>query len=218
VNLHYRKAGSDEVGMAQTVVMVPYAPEFRDLSDNAPLLAEIADATGGRIIQGEPGEMDLFDRGGVSLPATPLPLTGPLMIAWVVLFLLDVAARRIAVDVRALLRRAAVALRPRRRTAQKGKTLDRLQARREKIKKQLAARAPDATARRKYQAGAEPADPLRMADVSEPARDERTPAQAAAPDAEAPATDKPTTETHLDRLLRAKRKARGRTGHEDDST
>ena len=218
VNLHYRKAGGDEVGMAQTVVMVPYAPEFRDLSDNAPLLAEIAAATGGRIIQGEPGEMDLFDRSGAVLPATPLPLTGPLMIAWVILFLLDVAARRIAVDVRALLRKAAVALRPRRRAAQKGKTLDRLQARREKLKQQLAARAPDATAQRKYQARAESAEPLRMADVSEPAHDERTPAQAAAPDAEAPPTDKPQTETHLDRLLRAKRKARGQSGHEDDST
>lgn len=99
VNLRYKKIGDQEhSGLAQSAINVPYAPEFRDLSDNSALLAEIATATGGRIINTDPQRSNLFDRAGLKFPQTAFPMTKPLIIIWLILFLLDVAVRRIALD------------------------------------------------------------------------------------------------------------------------
>ncbi|KPK80751.1 MAG: hypothetical protein AMJ81_11415 [Phycisphaerae bacterium SM23_33] len=76
VNLRYRKAGAEgKTGMVQSVVTVPYAPEFRDLTDNTPLLAAVQQATGGRQLGPDPEKANLFEREGVSFPHTALPLT-----------------------------------------------------------------------------------------------------------------------------------------------
>ena len=96
VNLRYQKAGTTNWNTVPSVVSVPYAPEFRDLADNTPLLEEVAHETGGRILPPDPKGVDLFDRAGLSLPETPLPLTRPLLAIIVALFVIDVACRRLA--------------------------------------------------------------------------------------------------------------------------
>ncbi|OPX24257.1 MAG: hypothetical protein B1H04_02440, partial [Planctomycetales bacterium 4484_123] len=139
VSLHYRKAGRDGgTGMVNTVVTVPFAPEYRDLRDNLALLARVAAATGGRVLSGGDDRTDLFDRSGVQFPYTAVPLSRYFLIAWVVLFLLDVAVRRVVVDFRALARRAAGwvrSLRPRRASAEG--TVEQLRARTRAVREQM---------------------------------------------------------------------------------
>ena len=222
VNLQHRtsaastsspRAGSGEPGLTQTVVTVPYAPEFRDLSDNAPLLAEVARATGGRVLGGEPGDANLFDRASLRFPTTPLPVTKPLIFLWLVLFLLDVAVRRIAVDLRAMLRWFAATVGRLRRVTQADKTIDRLRARRKKLREQLAGRGAEAMASRKYEAsGRGPAEELPMADATAAPPEARPPAEKPA---QAGAPPPAPEQTHLDRLLKAKRQARDRMAPED---
>ncbi|MHC4230726.1 MAG: vWA domain-containing protein, partial [Planctomycetota bacterium] len=94
VNLRYKKPGGDEkTHFTHTTVTIPFAPEFRDLSDNAPLLAEVSDISGGRILGlgSDPNQANLFDYTGLKFPRTEMPLLKPLMFIWLVLFLLDVA-------------------------------------------------------------------------------------------------------------------------------
>ncbi len=222
VNLRYQRAGAkgeDAGGMVHTVVTVPYAPEFRDLSDNAALLRQAAEATGGRVLPSRASEARLFERTGLNMPRTPLPLTVPLLIAWVALFLADVAVRRIAVDVRAVPRAAAALfarLLPQREAPER---LQRLRARREKLREQLVARRrkkAEPLAGRRYrgaETGTPASGPLPVADVDKPRQDAPAPAEPAKPPPERAA---PAGPEHLQRLLRAKRKARGGRGTEND--
>jgi len=185
VNLRYRKAGAEgKTGMVQSVVTVPYAPEFRDLTDNTPLLAAVQQATGGRQLGPDPEKANLFEREGVSFPHTALPLTKHLFIAWLALFLLDVASRRIAVDFRAILRAVAAA---------------------RAVREQLTARSVEPMAGRRYDRADAEAPPLPAAEQKQP-----EPAKPAAPPAEAPKPAEPETAAHLQRLLRAKREAKQR--------
>jgi len=112
VNLRYRKLGENaKTQFTHTTVTIPFAPEFRDLSDNAPLLAEVSDISGGRILVSDPNQANLFDYTGLKFPSTQMPLNRPLMFIWLVLFLLDVAVRRVVLDVRAIARKVAVLVR-----------------------------------------------------------------------------------------------------------
>jgi hypothetical protein len=200
LNLRYARPGGQGQAFIQAPVTVPYAAEYRDLSDNSALLAEVARTTGGRVVGGPPEEARLFDRDKLKFPQSATPLTGPLLLAWVGLFLADVAARRVAVDFRAIARRAA-ALIVRRRKAQAAAagTLDRLKLKRQKLRERLAARPADATASRKYQAGADETGELPIAKEAPPAA--QGPAE---PDQTGQA---PAGQTHLDRLLKAKQQA-----------
>jgi len=207
VNLRYRKAGADEkFAMVQTVVNVPFAPEFEDLTDNAALLHQLAETTGGRVLPADPGKADLFRRAGLTPPRASLPLTQPLLIAWVVLFLLDVAVRRIAIDVKAIARRAA-ALLSRRKAELQSATLASLKLRRQRVQKRLAGRR-DPHARRRFEAGADAAAELPETDVTKPVEKPRPQPTEPAPGAE----EQPGT--HVSRLLDAKRRARQRREEE----
>ena len=203
VNLRYRRAGHDgQTGLAQSAVTVPYAPEFRDLSDNTALLAEVADVSGGRVIRGDLSQVDFFQRSGLIFPRTAYPLTKPLFLIWLGLFLLDVAVRRIVLDIRAMARKLASAFRlPARADA--SPTLTRLRQQREKLIRQLSSKVKEPLASRKYQADDGKAGELPIADsTKEPVSKIIKPSEP---------TDKPAEakkqETHLDRLLKAKRQA-----------
>ncbi|MGB2821222.1 MAG: VWA domain-containing protein, partial [Phycisphaerae bacterium] len=140
VNLRYRKAGADEkFAMVQTVVNVPFAPEFEDLTDNAALLHELAETSGGRVLPPSPEKADLFSRAGLTPPRASMPLTRPLLIAWVIIFLLDVAVRRIAVDFKAIARRVAAVLKRQKADLQSA-TLAALKSRRQRVQKRLGGR------------------------------------------------------------------------------
>jgi len=215
VNLQYRKAADaaraegvaapqDGARMANAIVTIPFAPEFRDLSDNAPLLKEISQMTGGRVLSlnSDPNEVNLYDYAGLKFPETHLPLVQPLMLAWVLLFLMDVAVRRVIVDVRAPLRKAAAWLTSTARH-EKDERISRLQARSQKLRAQWAAGAAGGVFAKRYEGGEK-----YQGDVigAEPKRQEPP----AAPPPEEPKRPKPPSEsTHIDQLLQARRRKAG---------
>jgi len=215
VSLQYRKgetapaptgngAESTQNGsrLANAIVTIPFAPEFRDLSDNAPLLEEVSSMTHGRVLSltSDPNEANLFDSAGLKFPETHLPLVQPLMLAWLVLFLLDVAVRRVVVDLRAPLRKAKAWLTA---TAQqqKDERISRLQARRHRLRAQWSAGAADGVFARRYEGGqryrGDTIDP-------QPRRPEEPTEKPPAEEPKPTAPAKPST--HIDQLLQARRK------------
>ena len=191
--------------LANAIVTIPFAPEFRDLCDNAPLLVEVSKMTRGRVLSldSDPNEAKLFDSAGLKFPETHLPLVQPLMLVWIAMFLLDVAVRRVVVDVRAGLRRVKGWLTA---TAQqqKDERIARLQARRHKLRAQWSAGAADGVFAKRYEGG----DRYRGDTIdSQPRRQETPPAKPV----EEPRPPKPAVKsTHIDQLLQAKRR---KTGH-----
>jgi len=206
VNLRYRKLADDtETHFTHTTVTIPFAPEFRDLSDNAPLLAEVSDISGGRILGSDPNQANLFDYTGLKFPETEMPLLRPLMFVWLVLFLLDVAVRRVVLDVRAVARRVASFVRLGRIERKTDQTLERLRLRRQKLRDQLSARKADAIASRRYEASKQYEGDLPVAEAAQhkPPREKK-------PQEAGPAKADAREETsHIQRLLKAKRKAAG---------
>jgi len=207
VNLRYQKAGTEGTGMVQSVVTVPYAPEYADLKDNAGLLAEVARESGGRVLEGKPEEADLFSRAGLEFPRTPLPLQKPLILAWLILFLLDVAVRRI--DFRGIARQAVARVESlfAGRGVKAEESVERLKASTLRVRGRLAPKPGDPHAAKRFEATPGAAAP--MPDAGEPAvaarvakKPEREPPGGAKP----PASPPPASGTHVDRLLAAKRK------------
>ncbi len=94
--------GRDAEGRRSSVqasVSVPYPKEFRTVRDNRALLEQIADRTGGRVLRlGNPAAVDAFLRDGLPIPESARRMWDLMAILAAVLFLLDVAVRRIAVD------------------------------------------------------------------------------------------------------------------------
>ena len=218
VSVRYAKQGSEgKFGLAQSAVTVPYAPEFRDLSDNAALLSEVAQVTGGRVLGSDPNQADLFAREGVTFPETGTSLVKPLLLVGLALFLLDVAIRRIAVDFPALARRLLAVLPGTRRVQAVDTTLDRLRKRRDEVRHRLGKIGRSDVAQRRYETGGAAATgqvPIARVDTAppkappQPSKDE--PAAKPAKTAEEP--------THLQRLLKAKRETRDRMDGSDPDT
>jgi hypothetical protein len=215
VNLRYSKP--EEPGKTFTVqsaLTVPFAPEFRDLTDNAALLTEVSRMTGGRVIGSEPKQAELFDRTDVKFPRTPLPILDYLMIAWVVLFLLDVAVRRIAWDIGATGRRLVYVFRGLKRGRVTDPTLERLKLTRQKLRDQWAHQTTEAPTSRHYEAAKDSAaEDLPLADTS-PRKPKPPLSKVADTEAEKKeqAAQKPKTKavrdaSHIEQLLKAKRQA-----------
>lgn len=84
------------LGTVRTGLSVPFSPEYRDLVPNEPLLQQVADVSGGHLLDLDAKPEDVFRH---DLP--PVEAKRPVwhwVLAWVVLplFLLDVAVRRLA--------------------------------------------------------------------------------------------------------------------------
>ncbi len=217
VNLQYRRTAagaSDGDGalppgsgarMANAIVTVPFAPEFRDLTDNAPLLGEISKMTQGRVLplDSDPNEANLYDYAGLKFPETHLPLVRPLMLAWLALFLLDVGVRRVVVDVRGSLRKVRAWVISATRS-EMDERISRLQARRQKLRAQWSAGTADGVFARRYGGG----EKYRGDTIdSEPKRPEEPVTK---PPVEEPKPQKPAApSTHIDQLLQAKRRKAG---------
>ncbi|MBN1817171.1 MAG: VWA domain-containing protein [Sedimentisphaerales bacterium] len=199
VNLRYRKIGEDtQTNLMQTPVTVPFAPEFRDLQDNRPLLEQVAALSGGRVLNFDP-QVDLFDYSGLKFPETQLPITRWLLVFWVALFLLDVAVRRVAVDFAAVGRKAASWIRHGRKKVESDATLDALKQRRQKVQEQFKQRAGV-----RYEGGQKAPDK----DVRIPQADVSKPVEPRSPEGPSKKTDKTgQEESHIQHLLRAKRGA-----------
>jgi Mg-chelatase subunit ChlD/uncharacterized membrane protein len=101
VNVAYAGgAGEDAMtGSLQTGVSVAYSPEYRELQANEALLGAIIDESGGRELEWDlASSASVFDRSGLRLAETRRPIWEELLRWMLLLFLLDVAVRRIAID------------------------------------------------------------------------------------------------------------------------
>lgn len=102
VNVSYAAGAGDAAmqGSVQAAVTVSYPPEFAAVKHNRALLERVAKQTGGRVLNKEDLEaMVLFDRSKLEIPRSSKPVWDLLVIFAAIMFLLDVAARRVAIDV-----------------------------------------------------------------------------------------------------------------------
>jgi uncharacterized membrane protein len=126
-------------GSVQASVTKPFADEFRALTDNMPLLQQVANMTGGRVLAGDPRGDDLWRREGVMMPVATRPIWILVAIFAIGVFLMDVGIRRVRVDIPAIARMAMRALQTRGEKA--GAQMDSLRTAREKARRSIAARA-----------------------------------------------------------------------------
>jgi hypothetical protein len=215
VNLRYKKMGKNTTTQfTHTTVTIPFAPEFRDLSDNAPLLAEVSEISGGRILSSDPNQANLFDYTGLKFPESQILLNRPLMFIWLVLFLLDVAVRRVVLNVRAMARKIAVLVRFRQAESKGSQTLERLRMKRQNLRDQLLARSTDVDASRRYEADKKfkgELSSIQASSETELAGKTRS-EKSASEEIETHRTADEKESSHIDLLLKAKRKATNRRG------
>ncbi|MBI9016643.1 MAG: VWA domain-containing protein [Phycisphaerae bacterium] len=219
INLQYRKIGDKEPRLTQIPVSVPFAPEFRELSDNSALLKEICDISGGRLLDvpWEAGddfdkvldEANLYDTANIKFPQSELSIARYLMYAWLVLFLLDIAVRRVSLNIIAMIRKLylkmAKLLMPKHKSEE---NINKLKEVREKIKKDYTKRSESEFSAKRYQADTTTEiempknieEPEKEAKLSQPEKKEKPVKDNAKEDG----TD--TDQSHINKLLKAKRK------------
>lgn len=92
--------GSGKQGTLWSGVSMNTSPELRDLKSNETKLREVADRTGGRVIENpfDVASAGLFRREGLKQTASPMPVWDWLVPFLLGLIILDVAVRRIAWD------------------------------------------------------------------------------------------------------------------------
>lgn len=104
VNVAFASGGSSGEGRSmegtiQAAVAVPYSREFRAVRDNRALLRAVAERSGGRVMSmTDPRIVDYFDRGALDVPRSARHIWDLLAIIAAVVFLFDVAVRRIAIE------------------------------------------------------------------------------------------------------------------------
>ncbi|MBX3361091.1 MAG: VWA domain-containing protein [Phycisphaeraceae bacterium] len=94
-------------GTVQAAITRPFADEFRAIRDNAPLLRQIAEMTGGKVLSSDPRQAELWRRDDISMPVATTPIWLTLAICSIALFLADVGVRRVRIDPHAIARRIA---------------------------------------------------------------------------------------------------------------
>ncbi|PHQ82638.1 MAG: hypothetical protein COB69_01305 [Phycisphaera sp.] len=85
-------------GAVQAAVTKPFTDEFRALEDNAGLLRQIAERTGGRVLSADPQLANLWLRDGLEMPVARQPVFLLCALIAMGFFLLDVAVRRVRLD------------------------------------------------------------------------------------------------------------------------
>jgi uncharacterized membrane protein len=131
--------GESKSGSVQAAVTRPFADEFRALQDNAALATQVAKLTGGRVLSDDPRIADLWTRDGLKMPVATRPIWLAVAIAAIGLFLMDVAVRRVRIDLFAM---AASARRGfRKGTMVAGQQMGSLREARERARESMAARS-----------------------------------------------------------------------------
>ncbi len=151
-NMIYESAEGERSSI-QSGVSVPYSPEFSALRDNAPLMTAISQRTFGRDLPSDPKQAHLFDRTGLETPRSLSDIWPLMAIIAATLFLMDVAARRLAIDSIALRRRLYALLHGGESTA--GQSLDRLKQTRTQVQQRVTShrKAPPEATESKQAAG-----------------------------------------------------------------
>jgi len=84
-------------------VSIPAGAELRRYRSNMALLQDIAKETGGRLLDlSDPLKVDLYDRSGMGVSTSLLPVWKSFLYVLIPIFLMDVSARRLAWDARTL--------------------------------------------------------------------------------------------------------------------
>lgn len=106
VNLAYRSGRGESAtsGTLQTGLSVAYSPEYRELRTNEAMLRELADRTGGRELKSNEAKA-AFDTSTLPKAEARRSIWEDLMRWMLLLFLLDVAVRRIAINPIEMLRK-----------------------------------------------------------------------------------------------------------------
>ncbi|HRJ49652.1 MAG TPA: glutamine amidotransferase, partial [Phycisphaerales bacterium] len=99
-------------GSVQAAISKPFADEFRMLQDNAALLRQVAELTGGRVLAGDPVRDRLWSRDGLTMPVATRPIWLTVALAAIGLFVIDVGIRRVRLDVKALAGRLRMLVSP----------------------------------------------------------------------------------------------------------
>lgn len=142
LGFRYRAPGEDgklREGSVQAAVTRPFADEYRTLRDNSALLVQVAKLTGGRVLRDDPRVADLWSREGLTMPVATKPIWLAVAISGIALFLMDVGARRVRVDLVAI--GAAIRRGMRGRTSAAGQQMGSLREARDRAKEAMAARA-----------------------------------------------------------------------------
>jgi uncharacterized membrane protein len=225
VNMRYKKIGEDaQDGLAVAAVTIPFAPEFRDYSYNMPLLTELTRISGGRILSwdptredfgSDPNQANLFDHTGLKFPVSQWPLIRPLMFFWLALFLLDVAVRRIQLNIRAMLRRPALLMHFGKGKVKEDATLAQLKLRRQKVHEQLSSRSAETAASARYKADEKFAGEIpvseKLIEAGQPKKETSSPVTSPTPAVTGQAE-------HIERLLRAKHDAGSKLRTQETNT
>ena len=90
--------GGERKDLAFGGFIVPYSPEYLRFRSNRQTLQEVADRTGGRVLSGDPTKDDIYQHGRASKRSSK-PIFDWLLIALAILVPIDVALRRIQIDV-----------------------------------------------------------------------------------------------------------------------
>ncbi|MFN8818318.1 MAG: glutamine amidotransferase [bacterium] len=107
VNLGYsqvEEGGKVNRGATQVAITRPFADEFRFMRDNSALLEQVAKLTGGRVLTGNPATDQVWDPKGLTMPVSLRPIWLEVALIAIACFLLDVAVRRVRMDVLAVAR------------------------------------------------------------------------------------------------------------------
>jgi uncharacterized membrane protein len=213
LNLKYQmgSGAGARSGTLQTGVSVAYAPEYREQRPNLALLEDLRARTGGRML-GKDDAPAAFDHASLARVETRSSVWEDLIRWMLVLFLLDVAVRRVAIRPREVARKSREFLADmagRRQAAEESAAvLTTLKGTRERLREE-AEQTPEAAAERpaptaRYDAG----EALKAAD--DLARTLGGATEAEAPVVARPTGKKPATSEaeYTSRLLRAKKRAR----------
>ncbi len=98
------KDGAPMQGSVQAAVTRPFADEYRSLEDNTPLLRQVAEMTGGRVLEFDAQKDDVWNAQGLKFPVATRPIWLTTALVAIGMFLVDVGVRRVRVDVPAMAR------------------------------------------------------------------------------------------------------------------
>jgi hypothetical protein len=92
-------------GSVQAAITRPFADEYRTLEDNTPILTQVAEMTGGRVLDNWDTvhtPPDLWTREGLNMPVATRSIWLAAAVIGLGLFLMDVGIRRVRVDIPAM--------------------------------------------------------------------------------------------------------------------
>lgn len=89
-------------GSVQAAISRPFADEYRTLEDNTPLLTQVAEMTGGRVLTGDSKIDRLWEREGLKMPVASRAIWLYAVLIGMALFLADVGIRRVRIDIPAI--------------------------------------------------------------------------------------------------------------------